>query len=78
MRDLRKVNRADETYAGAGNQMLIRVPAAWKASATYLITHASDNRAVPVGRETCHRFQGEGAGWPNECDHVVPEMHVRS
>lgn len=48
-----------------------------KVSTTYLITHASDNWSIPVGRETCHRFQGEGAGRPDECDHVVPEVHVR-
>jgi len=48
-----------------------------KANATYLITHAGDNWTVPVSCETCYRFQGEGAGRSDECDHVVPEMHVR-
>lgn len=77
-RKVNRANRARRNVHRGNNQMqylCVRIIA--RANSTYLITHARDNRTVPISRESCHRFQGEGTSRSDERDRVVPEVHVR-
>lgn len=42
----------------------------------YLVTHAGDNRCIPIGGQACNRFQGKRTCWSNKRDHIVLETHV--
>lgn len=77
-RKVNRANRARRNVHRGNNQMqylCVRIIA--RANSTYLITHARDNRTIPISRESCHRFQGEGASRSDERDRVVLEVHVR-